>query len=118
MNKYLLFDLFIMLVSRLPMLLLFFGATIWAVVRRKVHPQASQMVLIASFIYLLDGLFFTVFPYEIGPIERFLSIESIKTERWLYSGIYFFENFARAAIIVLVVGAAFADRRGSVKATN
>jgi hypothetical protein len=117
-NKYLLFDLFIMLVSRLPMLLLFFGSTIWAVVRRKVHPQASQMVLIASFIYLLDGLFFTVFPYEIGPVERLLSIESIKTERWLYSGIYFLENFARAAIVVLVVGAAFADRSRSVKATN
>lgn len=116
-NKYLLFDLFIMLVSRLPMLLLFFGATIWAVVRRKVHPQASQMVLIASFIYLLDGLFFTVFPYEIGPLERLLSIESIKTERWLYSGIYFFENFARAAIVVLVVGAAFADRSRSVKSS-
>jgi hypothetical protein len=117
-NKYLLFDLFIMLVSRLPMLLLFFGATIWAVVRRKVHPQASQMVLIASFIYLLDGLFFTVFPYEIGPVERLLSIESIKTERWLYSGIYFFENFARAAIILLVVGAAFSDRSRSLKATS
>jgi hypothetical protein len=117
-NKYLLFDLFIMLVSRLPMLLLFFGAMIWAIVRRKVHPQASLMVLIASFIYLLDGLFFTVFPYEIGPVERLLFIESIKTERWLYSGIYFFENFARAAIVVLVVGAAFADRSRSVKATN
>lgn len=119
MNKYLLFDLFIMLVSRLPMLLLMFGATIWAIVRWKVHPRASLMVLIASVIYLLDGLFFTVFPYEIGPVERLLFTDlSIKTERWLYSGIYFFENFARAAIIVLVVGAAFADRRGSVKATN
>ena len=119
MNKYLLFDIFIMLVSRLPMLVLFFGAIIWAVVRWRVHPRASLMILIASVIYFLEGLFRAVFPYEIGPVERLLFSDlSMKTERWLYSGAYFFENFALAAIIVLVVGAAFIGRRSSVEAPN
>jgi len=116
-NNELLFDLFLVLVRRLPMLLLFFGAMIWAIVRWKVHPRASLMVLIASFIYLLEGPFFTVFFYEFPAMMRIVDV-SDKTYRWLYSGIYFFENFILAAIILLVVGAAFADRSGSVKATK
>ena len=112
-NKYLFFDLFIMLLSRLPMLLLLFGATIWAIVRRRFHPQASLMVLMASLIYLLEGPFFTVFFDDLRRLDV-----SAKTYRWLYSGTNFFGNFLLAAIIVLVVGAAFADRRGSVKSTS
>jgi hypothetical protein len=112
-DKYLLFDLLIMLLSRLPMLLLLFGATIWAIVRRKLHPQASLMVLMASLIYLLAGPFFTVFFDDLRRLDV-----SAKTYRWLYSGTSFFGNFVLAAIIVLVVTAVFADRRGSVKATN
>jgi len=112
-SKYLLFDLFIMLLSRLPILLLLFGATIWAIVRRKFHPQASLMVLMASLIYLLEGPFFTVFFDDLQHLHV-----AAKTYRWLYSGTTFFGSFVFAAIIVLVVGAAFADRKGSVKATN
>ena len=80
------------------------------------------MVLIASFIYLLEGPFFTVFFYEFrilvdDPLRLIMEM-SIKTERWIYSGVYFFESFILAAIILLVVGAVFADRSGPVKATN
>ncbi|HMH43582.1 MAG TPA: hypothetical protein VK557_08870 [Pyrinomonadaceae bacterium] len=117
MRDQLLFDLFVMLVRRLPMLLLFFGAMIWAIVRWKVHPRASLMVLIASFIYLLGGPFFTLFFYEFPAVMRILDV-STKTYRWLYSGVYFFENFILAAIILLIVGAAFSDRSGSVKANT
>ena len=112
-SKYLLVDLFIMLLSRLPMLLLLCGATIWAIVRRKFHPQASLMVLMASLIYLLEGPFFTVFFDDLRHMDV-----SAKTYRWLDSGTSFFANFLLAAIIVLVVAAAFADRRGSVKSTS
>ena len=87
MNKYLLFDLFIVLLRRLPMLLLLFGATIWAIVRRKVHPQASLMVLIASLIYLLEGLFFTVFFDELA--RGTCCHRRDKTDRWLDSGTTF-----------------------------
>lgn len=97
------------LVRRLPMLLLCLGGILFAVARWKRHPRVSLMTLSAMLIYLVEAIIFIVFLYWLPNLLEPMRLTP-GTESWIYSIIFFFEDFVFALVIVLLVGAAFTKR--------
>lgn len=93
------------------MLLLALGGSIFALVRWKVHPRASLMTLIALVIYVIEAVLFTVFIYYLPELTQTMHM-SAKATGWLYTVIFFFEDFVLAGVILLLVSAAFTDSVG------
>lgn len=99
------------------MLLLALGGSIFALVRWKVHPRASLMTVIALVIYLIEAVLFTVFIYYLPELTQSLRLSG-KATGWLYTVIFFFEDFVLAGVILLLVAAAFTGRRTQPDATD
>jgi hypothetical protein len=99
-----------MLARRSPMLLFALGAIIFSLIRWKRHPRVSLMVAIAFFIYLVDAFLFSIFNYYIPTIFRPMNL-SLKGIDWLYFFVYFFRDFVFVIVIVLLVSAAFIQRK-------
>ena len=97
------------LVRRLPMLLLCLGGILFAVARWKRHPRVSLMTLSAMLIYLVEAIVFIVFLYWLPNLLQPMRLTP-GTESWIYSIIFFFEDFVFALVIILLVGAAFTKR--------
>ena len=106
-----------MLVRRLPMLLLALGGSVFALLRWKVHPRASLMTVIALVIYLIEAVLFTVFIYYLPELTQSLRISG-KATGWLYTLIFFCEDFVLAGVLLLLVAAAFTGRRAQTDATD
>ncbi|MEK6337060.1 MAG: hypothetical protein AABM67_19225 [Acidobacteriota bacterium] len=99
------------MVRRLPMLLLVLGGSAFAVVRWRRHPRSSLMTLLALLIYLIEGMLFLAFLYWIPDLTFAMKL-SPKVSGWLYTLIFFFEDFVFALVIILLVGAAYTGRKG------
>jgi hypothetical protein len=110
-NEFLL-DFFLMFVRRLPVLLVLLVGIIYAAVRWRTHPRVSLMVSIASVIYIFEAIIFNVLIYQLPVLIRNLEL-SAKATNWLYTILYFVEDFVLAGIILLVVGAVFTGRNGA-----
>lgn len=87
-----------MLLRRLPMILLAVGAIIFALIRWKYNARSSLITVIAFIIYLIDMVFITTFVYW-SPARG-----------WIEWFIFFVEDFATAAIFILLTAAAFIGR--------
>lgn len=95
---------------RLPMLLLALGGIVFALMRWKLHPRASLMTIVALGIYLVDMVVYTMIlywlPSIVGPMRMSASVS-----RFFYSVVYFIEDIVFAVTIILLVAAAFANRK-------
>jgi ABC-type multidrug transport system permease subunit len=92
------------------MLLIALGGIIFAVLRWKRHPRVSLMTVLALIVYLFDAVFYSVFLYWLPELTGSMRLSS-DTMRWVYSSIYFCEDIVYAAIILLIVAAAFTGRQ-------
>lgn len=107
----------LMMARRLPMLLLVLGGSIFALVRWKRHPRVSIMTLIALVIYVVEAVLFIVFLYWLPELSQTMRLSS-KAMNWVYTVIFFCEDFVFAGIILLLVGAAFTGRSRQPETNN
>lgn len=98
---------------RLPMLLLAFGGIVFAIMRWKLHPRASLMTVVALAIYLVDMVVYTLILYWLPSLIEPMRM-SPSASRWFYSVVYFIEDIVFAVTIILLVAAAFTDRKSRV----
>ena len=95
---------------RLPMLLLALGGIAFAIIRWRLHPRASLMTVVALAIYLVDMVIYTMLLYWLPSLIEPMRM-SPSGSRWFYSVVYFIEDIVFAVTIILLVAAAFADRK-------
>jgi len=96
---------------RLPMLLLALGGIVFAFMRWKSHPRASLMTAIALGIYLVDMVVYTLILYWLPSLVEPMRM-SASASRFFYSVVYFIEDIVVAVTIILLVAAAFTNRKG------
>ena len=99
---------------RLPMLLLALGGIVFAIMRWRLHPRASLMTVVALSIYLVDMVVYTLILYWLPNLVEPMRMSS-SASRFFYSVVYFIEDIVFAVTIVLLVAAAFANRRSTPK---
>jgi hypothetical protein len=95
---------------RLPMLLLALGGIVFAFMRWKLHPRASLMTVVALGIYLVDMVVYTMILYWLPSLVEPMRM-SASASRFFYSVVYFIEDIVFAVTILLLVAAAFANRK-------
>jgi len=95
---------------RLPMLLLALGGIIFAIMRWRLHPRASLMTVIALGIYLVDMVVYTLILYWLPSLVEPMRMSS-SASRFFYSVVYFIEDIVFAVTLILLVAAAFANRK-------
>ncbi|HEX5704642.1 MAG TPA: hypothetical protein VFX97_15680 [Pyrinomonadaceae bacterium] len=95
---------------RLPMLLLALGGIIFAIMRWRLHPRASLMTVIALGISLVDMVVYTLILYWLPSIVEPMRM-STSASRFFYSVVYFIEDIVMAVTILLLVAAAFTNRK-------
>jgi hypothetical protein len=95
---------------RLPMLLLALGGIVFAIMRWKLHPRASLITVVALGIYLVDMVVYTMILYWLPSIVEPMRM-SASASRFFYSVVYFIEDIVMAVTILLLVAAAFANRK-------
>ena len=98
---------------RLPMILLALGGIVFAIMRWKLHPRASLMTVVALAIYLVDMVVYTLILYWLPSLIDPMRM-SPSASRWFYSVVYFIEDIVFAVTIILLVAAAFTDRKSRV----
>ena len=101
---------FTRVVRRLPMLLLALGGIVFAIMRWRLHPRASLMTVIALSLYLVDMVVYTLILYWLPNLVEPMRM-SPSASRWFYSVVYFIEDMVFAVTLILLVAAAFANRR-------
>lgn len=100
------------------MILIGFGAIVFAFVRWKSSPRAALITVIAFLIYFIDMILFTAFLYWFPEMTTSWRLSSSARE-WLDWIIFFCEDFVTAAFIILLTVAAFIGRqRESVSETT
>jgi hypothetical protein len=95
---------------RLPMLLLALGGIVFAFMRWKLHPRASLMTVVALGLYLVDMVVYTLVLYWLPSIVEPMRM-SASASRFFYSVVYFIEDIVFAVTIILLVAAAFSNRK-------
>lgn len=95
---------------RLPMLLLALAGIVFAIMRWKSHRRASLMTVVALGIYLVDMVVYTIILYLLPSIVEPMQM-SASASRFFYSVVYFIEDIVMAVTIILLVAAAFTDRK-------
>lgn len=103
---------FTRVVRRLPMLLLALGGIVFAIMRWKLHPRASLMTVVALGIYLVDMVVYTLILYWLPSLVEPMRM-SPSASRFFYSVVYFIEDIVMAVTLLLLVAAAFANRKSS-----
>lgn len=99
---------------RLPMLLLALGGIVFAIMRWRLHPRASLMTVVALGIYLVDMVVYTLILYWLPNLVEPMRMSS-SASRFFYSVVYFIEDIVFAVTIILLVAAAFANRKSTPK---
>ena len=92
------------------MLLFAIGAIIFSLVRWKRHPRVSLLTTIAFVIYLIDALLFSILLYVLPTLITPMRMSG-KAIDWLYFFVFFFADFVYVIVIVLLVSAAFTQRK-------
>lgn len=103
----------LMMARRVPMLLVVLAGSLLAVLRWKRHPRVSLMTLIALMLYLIEGIVFIAILYWLPELMYAMKL-SAKATGWLYTIIFFFEDFAIVAVLLLLVGAALTGRQREI----
>lgn len=104
----------LMMARRLPMLLIVLGGSVFAVLRWKRHPRVSLMTLIALLFYLIEVVAFIIFLYLLPDLMRAMHLSG-KASGWFYTIVFFVEDFAFVAVLLLLVWAALTGRRREIE---
>jgi predicted neutral ceramidase superfamily lipid hydrolase len=92
---------------RTPLILVVLGGIIFAVVRWKRHPRVSLLTILGLAFFLMETTLFTFLTYAI--VRWFLGGQVFSTV------LYVVDDIAYAAVIILLVAAAFTGRSRPVK---
>jgi hypothetical protein len=95
------------LLRRSLLILFVLGGIAVAIMRWKRHPRVSLMTVIALGFYLIESFAASIFFYSLPNSFGTTAISSST----IYTAIYFIEDFAFAAVLILLVAAAFTGRR-------
>lgn len=101
------------LLARSPMYLVVLAGIVISIMRWKRHPKASLLTLIALVFYLIKSFAFTAINYWIPTLRESMHW-SYATAIHLYTVLEVVNDIAFAAVLVLLVAAAFANRQPAV----
>jgi len=103
------------LLRRLPMLILSVVGILFAIVRWKRHPKVSLLTLSAFGIYLIDFVVYTGLRYWLPNLIPMMKL-SDREYTTVLTAVSVLDDFVFAAIIILLVVAAFTGRRNLITA--
>lgn len=98
------------LLRRTPMLLLCVIGIAVALIRWRVHPRVSLLVLIAMAMELFLSILFTFVFYGMGTFAVRYGIEN---SWWLYTVLYFVQDILFSIVLILLIRAALIHRNVS-----
>lgn len=104
--------LFYLLLKRSLLLILLVGGTGFAIARWKRHPRVSLMTALALGLYLIETSLFSIL-YHVLPRYLFDLRFSADTMEIIDSVMQLADDFLYAAVLILLVVAAFTGRRES-----
>jgi hypothetical protein len=96
--------------GRSPMLIFAVAGIVFALTRWKLSSRAATMTMVALAVYLIDMVVYTTILYWLPTAVDSLKVSATAT-RFFYSVVYFIEDIVYATMIVLLVAAAFTDRK-------
>jgi hypothetical protein len=91
------------------MLLVVAGGIVFAIVRWKRHPRVSLMTLLGLAIYFVSTLFFLVLLHNVIGLHEALHI-SYRQIGYIQTMLFVLDDFTYAAVLILLVAAAFTQR--------
>ena len=101
--------LFNIFAGRIPLFLLLLGGIVFALMRWNRHPRVSFLTILGLFFYLLESIFFTFIVFLLPTLlpagARFVASDS------LYMVLFLLDDFAYAAVIIVLVSAVFTQRQ-------
>ena len=101
--------LFNIFAGRIPLFLLLLGGIVFALMRWNRHPKVSFLTILGLFFYLLESIFFTFIVFLLPTLlpagARFVASDS------LYMVLFLLDDFAYAAVIIVLVSAVFTQRQ-------
>ena len=101
--------LFNIFAGRIPLFLLLLGGIVFALMRWNRHPKVSFLTILGLFFYLLESIFFTFIVFLLPTLlpagARFVASDS------LYMVLFLLDDFAYAAVIIVLVSAVFTQRK-------
>ena len=104
--------LFYIFAGRIPLFLLLLGGIGFALMRWNRHPRVSFLTILGLFLYLLESIFFTFIVFMLPTLlpagARFVASDSLDS---LYMVLFLLDDFAYAAVIIVLVSAVFAQRK-------
>jgi hypothetical protein len=98
--------------GRIPLLLLLLGGIVFAMARWNRHPRVSFLTVLGLGFYLLESTLFTFLIYlmpSVLPTGGPLAINEI-----FFTVLYVLDDFAYAAVIIVLVSAVFTQRASAV----
>lgn len=101
---------FYVLLRRLPVLLLLLAGILFAIIRWKRHPKVSVLTVLGLGLFLLQSLAFT-FVYFFLPRLQERAGWSPRNTNNLYTVVEVCQDMFYSIVIVLLVGAAFSQRK-------
>lgn len=101
--------LFYLLLKRSLLLLLLVGGTGFAIARWKRHPRVSLMTVLALVLYLIETSLFSIFYHWLPRFLFSLRLDP-DTIEMLDSVLLLADDFLFAAVLILLVAAAFTGR--------
>ena len=100
--------LFYALAGRIPLFLLLLGGIVLALVRWNRHPRVSFLTVLGLFFYLLESICFT-FVVFLLPNVLPVGVRFVASD-WIYTVLFVLDDIAYAAVIIVLVSAAFTQR--------
>ncbi len=98
-----------LLIRRSPAFLMAIIGIIVALIRIRHHVRASLLAILALIVYVLEGLFFYLLTSSAITAMSKMKLSTGVSE-WVYFFLYFVEDFVYAAVVILLVTAAFKGR--------
>ena len=95
--------------GRTPLILLLIAGIVFAMIRWNRHPKVSFLTILGLLFYLLESTFFTFMIYLLSALPMGRSLAMSETA---YTVLYILDDFAYAAVLIVLVGAAFSQRAG------
>ncbi len=98
------------LLRRSPILLLILLGIIFSLIRWKRHPKVSLLTLTGLTFFLIASLVYTIVLYQLPFLFERLKVD-YSSYRIYYTVLYVLYDIAYAFVIVLLVAAAFSQRK-------
>ena len=98
-----------LILRRAPLLLVIIAGIVFAIVRWRRHPLVSAITVIALVIYLFESLALTAFNRWLPGLFELAKVDPRNFGR-AYVMVFFLEDFIFAAVLILLVAAAFTGR--------